>query len=222
MDLETAAKIENPQARRDAIERELDAGYLLTDVLLAEPSPRVSALELIQGIVIERGRPIHTGMERDERYQLATVDGEPITVKTGSLQKSVPADALQRMHQRGETVDRFATYPPVFELGGSRAVLVLSHHGYGLVEPRYRRRHSEGRQEKNSYGQPVTAIDRWRVVEIGSIMARRAADELVTKALELDDEAERRAVLDRALLIYPGHEAATAAQAEPTPKKRSR
>jgi hypothetical protein len=221
MDLDAAMKIENPQARRDAIERELDGGYLLTDVMLAEPSPRVAALELIQGIVIERGRPLHTGMERDERFRFATVDGEPIKVKTGALQKSVPADKLHRMHQRGETVDRFTTYPPVFELGGSRAVLVLAQHGYGLIEPRYRRRHSEGRQEKNSYGQPVYAIDRWRVVEIGSIMASRAADELVAKAGEAEDEAERQALLDRALLIYPDHRSA-AALAEPTTKKRSR
>ena len=220
MNLDAAAKIENPQARRDAIERELDGGYLLTDVMLAEPSPRVAALELIQGIIIERGRPIHTGMERDERFRLATVDGEPITVKVGATQKSVPADALQRMHQRGETVDRFATYPPVFELNGSRAVLVLSQHGYGMIEPRYRRRHAEGRQEKNSYGQPVCPIDRWRVVEIGSIMARRAADELVAKAGVTEDEAERQALLDRALLIYPDHQSVAALAA--TPKKRSR
>lgn len=217
---ENLSGIRNPADRREALIDELDTGYQLTDVMLSGTAHRVAALEAIQGIVIERSRPMKLEPERPEQFRFATVDGEPLgKIKIGGQLRSIPADKLLQMHQRKQSADIFAEYPADFEVGGERAILILNRHGFGFPEPRYYCRHAQGRKELDAYGNPVIAIDRWRVVEVGSVFAEQAADELVGKASSLGD-TEKRAVLERALHIYPGHRAAESALEQMPARKR--
>lgn len=197
-------KVRNLELRRERIEDELDNGYLLSDVLVAEMSVRVQALEIIQGIERDRdNRQVRTGQPREERFRLMTVDGKPLgNVKVGQRTKKISSTKLSEMAMRGESPDIMKEYPSSFEVDGERAVYLMSQYGYGFIEPRFRRRHAANRQEKDSYGNDVVPIDRWRLVEYGSRFARQAAEELVGRAATAEPgDAER--LLKRADELYP-------------------
>jgi len=203
---------------QDVIVDRLDKGYSITDVLLIpNDSHRVAALEIIQGITLYHGTPIPSqNQARKEVFRLMTVDGEPLgKVKVGRRYKDrkgrgFSSRELDRMAMAGKTPDIFQEYPAEFDAESPMAAFLLDRHGYGLFVRRYRRRSGPSRKEMDGHSKPVVPIDMWRLVEVGSIKARMAADELVESSK--DSPADNaRAVLERALKMSPGHTGASAA-----------
>jgi len=208
-------RVISPVDRKDGIEAELDRGdYLMTEVMLADDRCKVEAMEMIQGIgKDEDGRQV-PGFERQERFHLMTVDGKPLgAIKVGQNPRSLTTKKLKAMEIRGKNADIIRTYPADMpSLSGKEAALILHFYGWGLVPgERYRRRHGRNRRELDAYGNPVSAIDRWRVVEVGSIFAKDAADDRCRFAAKANNLTVQRELLERALQLYPGHPAAQAA-----------
>jgi hypothetical protein len=229
--LEGIEKVRNPAERRGVIERALSGGYLLTDVLSLPMALSVEVQEIILGIVHDSGgRQMRSGFGRRDTIHIQTVDGKPLgRVKIGQQPHSITTTKLTEMELRGDSPDIFEEYGADFDLDPERAIMLLKHLGYGLNAQRFRRRLSAARGEQDSHGREVSPIDGWRIVERGSRFARKAADELVSRAAGTHpefapvDKTESRRLLARALELVPGHAGAQAAlDAAKSEQKRER
>lgn len=232
--LEGLEKIRNPSERRSTIERALDGGYQVTEVLLLPKAVSVEVQEIILGIIKDSaGRPMHTGNGRYDQIRLMSVDGRPLgAVKVGQQPHSISTGKLAEMEARGESPDIMVQYGADFDVLPERAIMLLHSMGYGVASRRWRCRSASSRKEKDAHGRDVKAIDEWRLIERGSRFAAQAASELVTRARgEMPeypdiDRTESRRLLARALEISPGHTGAQAAldamgADEPTRKGRA-
>lgn len=228
--LEGIEKVRNPAERRGIIERELAKGYLMTDVLSLPMALSVEVQEIIIGIVHDSGgRQMRTGLARRDLIHLQTVNGRPLgRTKVGMQPHGITTMKLTEMELRGESAEIYEEYGADFDVDPERAVMLLKRLGYGLCTQRFRRRLSKSRGEQDAHGHEVEPLDGWAIVERGSRFARKAADELVSRALGTSrdfapvDKAEARRLLTRALELVPGHAAAQAAldaAARPEPKK---
>lgn len=192
MSIEVFAKslrfIRIPGERRKAIRAYLDEhpGYSISEVILLEPQDQIEIMELIQGTIREGGRPKpRPDLARTETWRLRTVDGAPL----GRVKMGIDPDwsgttrDQRRLARIGRTPYMYRDFPAVFEANAATATLLLTQLGYGIARPRRTNRNAEVRGEVDANGSPVRSVDRWRLVEIGSILEQQAAAEGVLKPL---------------------------------------
>ncbi len=166
--------------RRAAIESILAAPHHLTDVLtIADLGLQTEVREVLTGVRRVGRRPeFRHGLMSRGTYRMRTVDGRPF----GGLKiEPVEGNArqLRRLSMMGQPLARTMDLGAEFDVDAFVGLMLLSQHGYGLTRPRYWRRNAEASGEKDSAGRPVLRVDRWRAVEVGSVMdamARRNGD----------------------------------------------
>jgi hypothetical protein len=200
--------IGEPQKWREAIRKELDAGYTVTDVKLARDPWRVFAREIICGVSRNSANMPTQNAPRSDVRRVFTFDGKPHRIKMGGPDDPMTTRQMREATLRGQELDKYETFGPDSHIPASILLTLLDRFGYGMTKRRYRNRNAEARAEKDAVGKPVRRIDDWVFIEEGSRFARVAADEIVA------NEADNRERLEWALKVCPGHEGATAALAE--------
>lgn len=169
-----------PREKREAIEAIIAREHTLTDVLLiADRGLQTEVREALTGVRRSGRTVVYDMASRSIRmYRLRTVDGKPF----GPLKvrpREGTARELRRLSMMGQSLAETRDFGADFEVPADVGLMMLSQWGYGLTRPRRWRRNAPAREEKDAYGALVQSVDRWRVVEVGSVMedaARRASD----------------------------------------------
>lgn len=175
-----------PGERRRAIRTYLDAhpGYSITEVLLLDLADQIEIMELIQGTIREGGRPkARPDLARSETWRLRTLDALPL----GKVKMGIDPDwsgttrDQRRLARIGKTPYLFREFGAQFDANAATSTLLLTQFGYQLARPRRTNRNAELREEKDASGMPVKSVDRWRLVEVGSVLEQQAASEGLLK-----------------------------------------
>jgi len=174
-----AQRASNQPDKRLLIIEELDekakaGGYYLTDIFLVDDQhTTIMALEAITGHRRDAQGNESSTVPRREKFKLRTLDGQPLgRVRVGV--RPMRADQIRLARLRGEDEDVYEEYPAEFECSGPEAAMLLSRYGYGISWPKTTHEASAIRKDKDSRGEPVVPNWRWRLVEVGHPMEKKA------------------------------------------------
>lgn len=137
----------------ELIERD---GIQITDICLEEDRGiHILLAEIISGVERDesgRSAPSARRLRHMPIVELATVDGRPFA-KIGDSNSHLPSGykigmeplntrQIRDLQRRGKSPDIMVEYPSRFQVTGAEAYGMLMRHGYRLVFPEFRERHS--------------------------------------------------------------------------------